>query len=38
MNPDGTMMRGDDIERFAELHGMPILTIEEMVAWRKLHD
>ena len=24
MNPDGTMMRGDDIERFAELHGMPI--------------
>ncbi|NRR29793.1 3,4-dihydroxy-2-butanone-4-phosphate synthase [Oxalobacteraceae bacterium] len=34
MNPDGTMMRGDDIERFAELHGMPILTIAEMIAWR----
>ncbi|KQW93817.1 3,4-dihydroxy-2-butanone 4-phosphate synthase [Massilia sp. Root418] len=34
MNPDGTMMRGGDIERFAELHGMPILTIAEMVAWR----
>src|SRR5450830_1407677 len=38
MNPDGTMMRGDDIERFAELHGMPILTIEEMVEWRKKHN
>jgi len=35
MNPDGSMMRGDDIERFAELHGMPILTIEELVAWRQ---
>jgi 3,4-dihydroxy 2-butanone 4-phosphate synthase len=23
MNPDGTMMRGADIERFAELHQMP---------------
>ena len=38
MNPDGSMMRGDDIERFAELHGMPILTIEEMVAWRQRHE
>jgi 3,4-dihydroxy 2-butanone 4-phosphate synthase len=35
MNPDGTMMRGADIERFAELHGMPILTIAEMIAWRQ---
>jgi len=34
MNPDGTMMRGADIERFAELHGMPILTIAEMIEWR----
>jgi 3,4-dihydroxy 2-butanone 4-phosphate synthase len=37
MNPDGTMMRGDAIERFAAQHGMPILTIAEMIAWRKLH-
>ena len=34
MNPDGTMMRGADIERFAELHGLPILTIAEMIEWR----
>ena len=37
MNPDGTMMRGDDIERFAALHGMPILTIAEMIQWRTRH-
>jgi len=35
MNPDGTMMRGEDIERFAEERGFPILTIAEMIAWRK---
>ena len=37
MNPDGTMMRGAEIERFAELHAMPILTIAEMIAWRVKH-
>ena len=37
MNPDGTMMRGADIERFAELHQMPILTIAEMIEWRQKH-
>jgi len=35
MNPDGTMMRGDAIEQFAQLHGMPILTIAELIEWRK---
>ncbi|PHV06914.1 3,4-dihydroxy-2-butanone-4-phosphate synthase [Janthinobacterium sp. BJB412] len=35
MNPDGTMMRGAAIERFAEQHGMPILTIAEMINWRR---
>ncbi|TWI66612.1 3,4-dihydroxy 2-butanone 4-phosphate synthase [Pseudoduganella lurida] len=37
MNPDGTMMRGDAIEAFARERGMPILTIAEMIAWRKIH-
>ena len=37
MNPDGTMMRGDAIEAFARQHGMPILTIAEMIEWRQLH-
>jgi len=35
MNPDGSMMRGDDIDRFAALHGMPILTIADLIAWRR---
>ncbi|HTI18196.1 MAG TPA: 3,4-dihydroxy-2-butanone-4-phosphate synthase [Trinickia sp.] len=35
MNPDGTMMRGADVERFAAKHDMPILTIEELVAFRR---
>ena len=35
MNPDGTMMRGEAIEQFAALHGMPILTIAELIAWRQ---
>jgi len=35
MNADGTMMRGDAIEQFAQLHGMPILTIAELIEWRR---
>lgn len=35
MSPDGSMMRGDAIEQFAALHGMPILTIAELIEWRK---
>ena len=34
MNPDGSMMRGADIDAFAATHGMPILTIAEIIAWR----
>lgn len=37
MNADGTMMRGEAIEQFAALHGMPILTIAEMIEWRSKH-
>ena len=35
MNPDGTMMRGAAIEAFAALHRMPILTIAELIDWRR---
>ncbi|MGZ5202207.1 MAG: 3,4-dihydroxy-2-butanone-4-phosphate synthase [Telluria sp.] len=35
MNPDGTMMRGDAIERFAQERAFPILTIAELIAWRR---
>ncbi|MFC5551445.1 3,4-dihydroxy-2-butanone-4-phosphate synthase [Massilia aerilata] len=34
MNEDGSMMRGESIERFARERGYPILTIAELIAWR----
>jgi len=35
MNPDGTMARGAEVERFARQHRMPWLTIEDIVAHRR---
>jgi 3,4-dihydroxy 2-butanone 4-phosphate synthase / GTP cyclohydrolase II len=34
MNEDGTMARVPDLEVFAEEHGLPILTIKELIEWR----
>jgi len=36
MNPDGTMMRGRDLERFAAEHGFPLLTIRDLVEAQEL--
>lgn len=33
-NPDGTMAKTPEIIQFAELHDMPVLTIEDLVAYR----
>ncbi|MDN0075714.1 3,4-dihydroxy-2-butanone-4-phosphate synthase [Crenobacter sp. SG2303] len=35
MNPDGTMMVGDQIDAYAARHQLPVLTIDELVAWRE---
>ena len=35
MNDDGTMARGEAVQRFAETHDFPLLTIEEIVQWRR---
>lgn len=35
-NPDGTMARLPEIVRFAEQQGMPVITIEDLVAYQKL--
>ncbi|MFC5431052.1 3,4-dihydroxy-2-butanone-4-phosphate synthase [Paraburkholderia denitrificans] len=35
MNPDGTMARGEQVERFAKLHGLPMLSIAELVEFRE---
>ena len=34
MNDDGTMSGNDDIQRYAETHNLPVLTIEEIAAYR----
>ncbi|WP_029898257.1 3,4-dihydroxy-2-butanone-4-phosphate synthase [Desulfohalovibrio reitneri] len=34
-NPDGTMARGADIERFAQAHRMPILSVESVAEYRR---
>ncbi len=35
MNPDGTLAKGAQVEVYAQRHGMPRLTIEEIVAFRR---
>jgi len=35
MNDDGTMARLPDLLKFAEKHGLLILTIADLIAWRK---
>ncbi|HFD4276121.1 TPA: 3,4-dihydroxy-2-butanone-4-phosphate synthase [Vibrio parahaemolyticus] len=37
-NPDGTMAKAPEIVAFGRLHNMPVLTIEDMVAYRNLFD
>lgn len=34
VNPDGTMMRGPDIAGFAARHGLQVLRIDALIAWR----
>lgn len=36
-NPDGTMAKGDDIDQFAETHGLVTLSIAELVYYRRAH-
>ena len=36
MNDDGTMAGNDSIRRYAHEHGMPILTIDEIAAYRSI--
>lgn len=36
-NPDGTMMVGDAINDFAAKHGLPMVSIDEIIAYRKAH-
>lgn len=38
MNEDGTMARLDDLVAFAQLHGLKIGTIRDLIAYRRRHD
>jgi 3,4-dihydroxy 2-butanone 4-phosphate synthase/GTP cyclohydrolase II len=38
VNDDGTMMRLGDVEALAERDGLLILTIADLIAWRREHD
>ena len=35
MNADGTMARGAQVQAFAHLHQLPVLAIDDLVAWRR---
>jgi 3,4-dihydroxy 2-butanone 4-phosphate synthase len=36
MNANGTMALGAQVQRYAERHGLPVLAIEDLVAWREV--
>jgi 3,4-dihydroxy 2-butanone 4-phosphate synthase/GTP cyclohydrolase II len=38
MNEDGSMARRPDLERFAETHGLRIVTIAELIEYRLAHE
>ena len=38
MNDDGTMARVPDLMRFAAAHGLPVLTIADMIRYRLMHE
>jgi len=38
VHDDGSMMRRPDVLALARQHSLPVLTIEQLVAWRSVHD
>jgi len=38
LDDDGTMARLPRLERMAQEHGLKIITVEKLIAWRKVHD
>ena len=38
VHDDGSMMRRPDVLRLGAEHGLPVLTIAELIAWRHRHD
>jgi 3,4-dihydroxy 2-butanone 4-phosphate synthase / GTP cyclohydrolase II len=38
MNDDGTMARVPDLERYCSQHGLKMITVADLIAYRRLHD
>lgn len=38
MNDDGTVMRGAQVAAFAERHGLAILSVADLIAWRQARE
>src|SRR3712207_4980034 len=38
MNDDGTMARVPDLERYCERHGLRMITVADLIAYRRRHD
>jgi 3,4-dihydroxy 2-butanone 4-phosphate synthase/GTP cyclohydrolase II len=38
LNEDGTMARRPELERFSEQHGMPFITVAQIIAYRLKHE
>ena len=38
VNPDGSMMRGLQMDRFAHRFGLLKISVAELIAWRREHD
>jgi 3,4-dihydroxy 2-butanone 4-phosphate synthase/GTP cyclohydrolase II len=38
LNPDGTMARRSDLERFAALHGLTFITVAQLVSYRLVNE
>ena len=38
MNADGTMSRFEDLQKFAKEHDLKMISIEELIKYRKAHD
>ena len=38
VNDDGTVKRGQELERFAEEHGLHIVSVADLIAWRQARE
>jgi 3,4-dihydroxy 2-butanone 4-phosphate synthase/GTP cyclohydrolase II len=38
MNDDGTVMRGADVEAFCAAHGLKLITVADLIAYRQSHE